>query len=98
MTRSRSRCDAGNAACALTTSRKYSDFDAGALLVTPIYILRGEKLCACLLFDYYGGFFLSVYDVIYEQTEAVTKTAKSKPKKNTPEGGTPSEGNGHVGI
>lgn len=55
----------------------------------------------CLIIT--GGFFLSVYDVSYEQTEpktkaAKSKAAKSKPKKNTPEGGTPSEGNGHVGI
>ena len=33
MTRSRSRRGAGNAACALTTSSKYSDFDAGALSI-----------------------------------------------------------------
>ena len=32
MTISRSRRDAGNAACASTTSNKYSDFDAGALI------------------------------------------------------------------
>ena len=31
MTRSRLRPDVGNAACASTTSSRYSDFDAGAL-------------------------------------------------------------------
>ena len=42
--------------------------------------------------------YFTLTDVSYEQTEPKTKTAKSKLKKNTPEGGTPSEGNGHVGI
>ena len=33
--------------------------------------------------------YFTLTDVSYEQTEPKTKTAKSKPKKNTPEGGTP---------
>ena len=61
-------------------------FNANIHIEKPVVLLQPSKK------------YFTLTDVTYEQTEAVTKAAKSKPKKNMPEGGTPSEGNGHVGI
>lgn len=61
-------------------------FNANIHIEKPVVLLKPSRK------------YFTLTDVSYEQTEPKTKAAKSKPKKNTPEGGTPSEDNGHVGI
>jgi len=61
-------------------------FNANIHIEKPVVLLKPSRK------------YFMLTDVSYEQTEAKAKTSKSKSKTKTPEGGTPSEGSGHVGI
>jgi histone-like DNA-binding protein len=65
---------------------KGQKFNANIYIEKPIVLLKPSRK------------YFMLTDVSDEQTEAKAKTSKSKSKTKTPEGGTPSEGSGHVGI